>query len=80
MIAGEEFDRWLEDPVTQWVMRGARAGAEANRQAWTDASWGQGQADPLMLAELRSRADAYMALAETGFEGWRSANGEDGDE
>lgn len=76
-ISEEEFLAWHDDPVTRWVMEGATKAAAKNKLAWTDGSWATGRADQDALNELRTRADAYLALVETDFEGWRKAHGEE---
>jgi hypothetical protein len=75
-ITPDEFQDWRDHPITQWVFEAIRKGAEAQRAAWIDASWGEGaswgesKSDPMLLCELRTRADAYMALVDTPFERW----------
>ena len=64
----EEFEAWVESPATQWVFRAVTAGAEAQKGHWLSTSWEGGVADQSALIELRSRADAYMALVETPYE------------
>ncbi len=76
MVSAEDFEQWRDNPVTRWVMAGCRKGAEANQQAWVEASWDGGQADPATLLELRTRADAYLALCETTHDRWAEINGE----
>jgi hypothetical protein len=76
-ISEEEFLAWFDDPVTQWVISACRRAADENKLAWVEASWESGTADPLLLMELRTRADAYLALAETQWAGWLKAHGED---
>lgn len=66
----EDFARWLDDPVTRWVLRALEAGAEKQRAAWSQASWDNGHANPALLQELRVRADAYRAVAESNYEGF----------
>lgn len=73
----EDFARWLADPVTRAVMAAHRATAEANKEAWTQQSWVNGQANPLALLELRTRADAYMAIVDMTYEGICEAIGEE---
>lgn len=75
--SAEEFARWRDDSVTRWVLWAVEKGAEDNRQAWIDASWGNGAASPQHLAELRTRADAYLALRDTSYEGWAEIHGEE---
>jgi hypothetical protein len=68
--SAEEFARWQEDRVTRWVFAAIMMGVEAQRAAWMQASWDNGAAAPELLRELRTRADAYMALIETPYPGW----------
>lgn len=64
----EEFAAWCAHPITRFVASAMQQAAEQQRDAWFARSWGDGQADPLALIELRTRADAYMAFLETGLE------------
>lgn len=73
----EEFQAWAQNPVSQWVFRGARAASEAQKAHWNELSWESGKADPLELCELRTRSDAYLALVETGYEDWCSIQGDE---
>lgn len=72
----DDFARWLDDPVTAFVMRGFLEAAEANKAQWIAASWEGGACSEKMLAELRTRADAYRAIAETNYEGFCHMLGE----
>jgi hypothetical protein len=58
----DEFATWRDDPTTQFVFAALRAAAESQKVAWEDASWATGQANPLLLMELRTRADAYQSI------------------
>lgn len=73
----DDFARWLQDPVTRFVMAAHRKTAEDNRAAWISQSWDNGQANPLTLLELRTRADAYLAITDTPYEGYCEALGEE---
>ena len=64
----EDFIRWREEPVTRAVMEAHRRTAEDNRIAWMRHSWDNGHANPLTLLELKTRADAYLAIAEMTYE------------
>jgi hypothetical protein len=75
--SAEEFARWRDDRVTQWIFTAICTGAEANKEAWLDASWRKGAASQPYLQELRTRADAYMALIETSYSGWCEMNGDE---
>ena len=85
-ISEEEFLSWHDDPVTRWVLSACRKAAEENRLAWTDITWKDGNPDSpswrdppdhLTLVKLKSRADAYLALADTQYAGWLKTHGED---
>jgi hypothetical protein len=76
-ISEEEFLSWFDDPVTRWVLDACRKASEENKLAWLEASWDTGSADQALLIELRTRADAYQALAETRWEGWVRTHGEE---
>ncbi len=62
----DDFDAWCEHPVTRFIATAYAACAAAQRDAWLTASWTTGDADPVQLNTLRTRADAYMAFLETG--------------
>ena len=64
----EDFDRWLDDPVTRWVLASFERGAEDQKAAWDAASWENGVASQNMLQELRVRADAYRAMGAMTYE------------
>lgn len=71
----DQWESWLEHPATKVVFLAARSMSERQREAWISASWEAGHSDPLLLTELRSRADAYAALHETTYEQWCEAAG-----
>lgn len=75
-MTSEEFEAWRESPITQWVMLAFQRLAEENKAAWVDTSWETGQADPLQLVELKTRADAYLAMSEMTFEDLQVTHGE----
>jgi hypothetical protein len=60
----EDFIRWQDDNVTRWVMAAHRKTAEDNKAAWLTQSWESGHSNPLTLLELRTRSDAYLAIAD----------------
>lgn len=72
--SAEEFACWRDDSVTRWVFAAIKRGEEVNKAAWHEASWERGVANPdalaKLLAELRTRSDAYRALIDTPYEGW----------
>lgn len=73
----EEFQSWQAHPLSQWVFQAIQLSAEAQKAHWLSESWEGAKADPLLLCELRTRADAYTALEETTYEGWCAAHGVD---
>lgn len=69
----DEFDAWCENPVTRYVAAAWERSAIVQRDAWTVRSWSSGEADPALLTELRTRADAYNAFLETTLEDYERA-------
>lgn len=63
-VSAEEFSAWREDPVTAWVIGELAKASEAQKTAWVTRSWERGECDPVLLNELKVRADAYSALSE----------------
>ena len=70
----EDFDGWLTDPVTKWVFRALERAAEQEKAEWVRQSWEAGKTDPLMLAELRAKAEAFDDLRHNDFETWQGWN------
>lgn len=70
----DEWDQWKENPITRWVLQALETAAQHQEAAWREASWVKGEADALVLTELRTRADAYRALAEMDYERVRQIN------
>jgi hypothetical protein len=66
----DEFDRWLDDPVTRFVKAGLARNAEECREEWVRKSWDVGESDEFTLHGLRERADALMGLVEADYEAW----------
>lgn len=64
----EDFARWLDDPVTRWVMAAHAAVIEDAKQTWVNASWDNGGGSRDLLIELRSKADAYAQLQGATYE------------
>lgn len=64
MIDREMFEEWLANPVTEHVLKSVAELAEANKQKWIDESWGAGKCDPMVLTELKARAEAAKDLSE----------------
>lgn len=66
----EEFEAWRDHPVSRMVFAGLARNADECREAWQDASWGQGHATPDLLVELRTRADTLRTLEDASYEAW----------
>jgi hypothetical protein len=64
MIDREMFEEWLAHPVTEHVLKRVGELAEANKQKWIDESWGAGKCEPLVLIDLKARAEAAKDLSE----------------
>ncbi len=62
--SAEEFDRWRDDRVTQWVFASLAMTADENKADWLRRSWEGGDANPMVLTELKTRADAYRAIID----------------
>lgn len=73
----DDFSRWRDDFVTRWVMKAHATLAEDCKREWTGISWGNGSANEAALRELRTRADAYLALPDSTYEAFCETNGEE---
>ena len=60
----EEYEAWVDHPITAFVLDCYDRMAEEQKQAWTYMSWEGGSSDPAALLEYRTRADAYRSMAE----------------
>ena len=69
-LTAEDFARWREDPVTRFVFAAIERNADECREKWVEASWRFNNPNPVLLSELRTRADANRALIDTTYEGW----------
>jgi hypothetical protein len=63
MIDREMFEEWLAHPVTEHVLKRVGELAELNKQKWIDQSWGAGRCEPMVLIELKARAQAAKDLS-----------------
>jgi len=61
----EEYEAWIDHPITVFVLDCYQRMADEQRQAWELTSWEGGHADNALLLELRTRADAYRSMAES---------------
>lgn len=63
MISKEDFAAWKDNPITQAVMAWVKAHAAESKKEWDAKSWEQGNPDPVLLAELRARAQVAEDFA-----------------
>lgn len=73
----DEFLVWKEHPVSRWVFLALQTASQAQQTAWLNQSWERGEANPLLLTELRTRADAYDALQASTYEDWCKFTGDE---
>jgi hypothetical protein len=74
IINKEDFEAWLASPVTEEVFSLLKAKADTARWTWNNNSWYAGTVDPLLLADLRARAEALIQVTEIDFETLEEAN------
>lgn len=67
-IAKDDFEMWQANPVTEAVARALVNMAAKNKQRWIDISWDGEKTDPVILAELKARAQTAEDLSELTFE------------
>lgn len=68
----DQFNDWLQHPVTEWVFAACLKHADAMREAWAHKAWESGELLPDVLLEARVRADCYRALPESSFHDWKA--------
>ena len=61
----EEFKAWRDDPVTVYVRKAYERMADEQKEAWINWSWEGDNTDPIALARLKTRADAYRSMSES---------------
>lgn len=67
-ISKEDFEAWRDHIVTEQVFFAFdRLGDRARRQ-WMSASWDNGKCDPVLLADLRARAEVVEDFRKLSFE------------
>jgi hypothetical protein len=64
----EDFDDWLEHPVTIKVMTKLREHIKEAEVKWMQHSWGRGHPDPLVLSDLRARALVLTEIVNLAYE------------
>lgn len=68
MITKDDFEQWRANPVTEEVSRALVRLAERNKAEWMRASWDCGEANPVILADLKARYETANDLSELTFE------------
>jgi len=64
MIDKEDFATWRANAVTQAVFEALRRLGQDARDRWMAASWGAGNVDERLLADLRSREQTAIDIIE----------------
>lgn len=64
MITEDEFSAWRESPITEAVFMALGIKVSEARDRWMDASWKQGNPDPMLLVDLRARAEIAADIIE----------------
>lgn len=75
-ITKDDYQIWKSHPITEWVLKAMSEAAMLNKAEWISRSWEGGEVDKLILTELRTRADSYLALDETSYEKMCELNGD----
>jgi uncharacterized phage-associated protein len=74
-ITKEDFESWRDNPVTEEVFRAFDWLGEKAKQQWLAMSWDKGNCDPVLLADLRARAQVvedFRKIEFTSLEEWLS--------
>lgn len=67
-ITKEDFESWRDNIVTEEVFRAFDRLGERAKQTWLAASWGKGNCDPVLLADLRARAEVVEDFRKLSYE------------
>jgi hypothetical protein len=67
-LSKDDFDDWVENPVTIKVMEKLREHISEAEIRWMQHSWGRGNSDPLILADLRARAVVLTEIINLAYE------------
>lgn len=67
-ITKEDFDLWRDNIVTEEVFRAFDKLVQRAKDQWLAASWGAGIVDPVLLADLRARAEVVDDFRKIDFE------------
>lgn len=64
----EAYEAWRNHPMTVEVMVALKALGDQCKEKWIRHSWDSGNADPLMLADLRARYEVVEDITDLTFE------------
>lgn len=64
----EDFEQWRANPVTEIVLAVFAKLGEQAKQKWIEESWGKGNVDPLVLADLRARSEVIEDFHDLKYE------------
>ena len=64
MIDKADFEIWIANSITRHVFDLLASKAAEAKRAWSIASWENGDANPLLLADLRARAELLNDIVE----------------
>lgn len=67
-VSKEDFELWRDNIVTEEVFRAFDRLGERAKLTWLSASWGKGNCDPVLLADLRARAEVVEDFRKMSFE------------
>lgn len=67
-IEAEDFAVWRDNPVTEAVTAHLKRKAEECKERWLAESWGKGECNPLLLADLRATERILNDLANLSHE------------
>ena len=76
-IERDDFDAWLANPVTEQVLKHVADIATQAKDEWMRLSWGGGNPDPLLLADLRAKAQIASDLANFTYEDMNAESEQD---
>lgn len=76
-IEADDWETWKANRVTEAVFKMFEEQARKAKAAWVETSWDSGQANPVTLASLRSRAEVFEQLQQMTKEQVEEDNGYD---